>query len=162
VCEQFLFELRRRTACHFIKEEKSYNYKEAVNTPRNTRTLYTITEHDLNDHTQPKEPPYEGALLKVRSPSQAPSAGCNSHLSKDHLRLRLNSIEHAHIYVLPKLPNDQNDQGIEPFFKIFGDSSDGFTPPGPNPARENGAWDHIKPKFPQNPFPNFSGQHTGD
>jgi hypothetical protein len=64
--------------------------------------------------------------------------------------------------VLPKLPNDQNDQGIEPFFKIFGDSSGGFTPPGPNPARGNGAWDHIKLKFPQNPFPYFSGQHTGD
>jgi hypothetical protein len=70
-------------------------------------------------------------LLKVRSPSQAPCAGFNSHLSKDHLRLRLNSTEHARISVLPKL---QNDQRIEPFFKIFGDSSGCFTPLGPNLA----------------------------
>jgi hypothetical protein len=56
-------------------------------------------------------------LLKVRSTSQAPCAGCNNHLSKDHLRLRLNSIEHTRISVLPKLPNDQ---GIESFLKSLG------------------------------------------
>jgi hypothetical protein len=50
----------RATLLRF-REKKSYKYKEAVNTPRNTRTLYTITEHDLNDHSQPMEPPYEGA-----------------------------------------------------------------------------------------------------
>jgi hypothetical protein len=56
----------------------------------------------------------------------------------------------------------QNDQGIESFLKIFGDSYGGLTSPGPKLARRIRAWNHVKIKFSQNPFPYFSGQHTGE
>jgi hypothetical protein len=139
--------------CYFIKEEKSYKCKETVNT---LKTLEHFTQQlNTTSTTTPslRSLPLK-ELLKIRSPSQSPHVGFNIHLSKDHLRLRLNSIEHACISMLPMLPNDQ---GIEPFLKIFGDSSGGFTPPGPNLARGIGVWDHIKLKFSQNPFPYFWG-----
>jgi hypothetical protein len=43
--------------------------------------------------------------------------GISGHLSQNHLRLRLSTIEHESVSVLPQLPSDQDDQGIEPFFK---------------------------------------------
>jgi hypothetical protein len=89
------FELRRRTACHFIKGEKSYKYKEAVNTPPRTLEHFTQQLNTTSTTTPSLRSLPLKELLKVRSPSQAPHVGFNSHLSKDHLRLRLNSIEHA-------------------------------------------------------------------